>query len=100
MLKGESEIAKRLDIYNLKDCETRNNRMLSRWLEYLDSVPNVDALMKFRLLGQDAEMTVSDCINHVVIHGSYHRGQIVALLKAHLPELPLTDFVLFAMTKK
>lgn len=97
---GESEMAKRFDLYTLKECETLNNRMLSSWLDYIDSLPNVDEKrMTFTLLGQHSQMTVLDCINHVVIHGSYHRGQIVALLKSQLPELPLTDFVLFAADK-
>lgn len=69
---GESEMAKRFDLYTLKECETLNNRMLSSWLDYIDSLPNVDEKrMTFTLLGQHSQMTVLDCINHVVIHGSY-----------------------------
>lgn len=98
--KGESEIAKRFDLYTLKECETLNSTMLSKWLDYINSLANIDEKrMTFSLLGQRSEIEVLDCINHVVMHGSYHRGQIVALLKGHLPELPLTDFVLFASAK-
>lgn len=98
--KGESEIAKRFDLYTLKECKALNNRILSNWLDYIDSLSNVDdKRMTFTLLGQHSQITVLDCINHVVIHGGYHRGQIVALLKEQLPELPLTDYVLFATTQ-
>lgn len=98
--KRESEIAKRFDLYTLKECKALNNRILSNWLDYIDSLSNVDdKRMTFTLLGQHSQITVLDCINHVVIHGGYHRGQIVALLKEQLPELPLTDYVLFATTQ-
>ncbi len=99
--KGETEAAKRFDLYPLKECEALNHRMLSDWSHYIRSLSNVEEKrMSFTLVGQEARMTVLDCIHHVAIHGSYHRGQIVALLTGHLPELPLTDFVLFAMDKK
>ena len=93
--KGENETAKRFDLYAFEEWEALNNRMQSDWIGYLKSLGDVEKIMSFKLLGQQSEMTVLDCINHVVIHGSYHRGQIVALLKGLLPELPTTDFVLF-----
>lgn len=73
--------------------------MHSNWIDYIKSLEQVEKIMSFKLLGQQSQMTVLDCINHVVVHGSYHRGQIVALLKGQLPELPTTDFVLFAMSE-
>lgn len=95
--KGESETAKRFDLYTLAECETLNDRMRSNWVNYIESLPKgTEHRMSFNLLGERSEMTVMDCITHVVMHGNYHRGQTVALLKEHLPELPLTDFVLFA----
>ena len=67
--------------------------------EYISSLADVEKIMRFKLLGQQSQMSVVDCLNHVVIHGSYHRGQIVALLKGYLTEVPTTDFVLFARSE-
>jgi len=89
--KGENETAKRFDLYTFEECEAVNNGMHSNWIDYIRSLVDVEKIMKFKLLGQQSQMTVLDCINHVVVHGSYHRGQIVALLKGQLPELPTTD---------
>lgn len=95
--KGETEVSKRFDRYTLEECAIRNNELLSDWQAYITSTPKVEEkIMTFTLLGQPSTMTILDCINHVTIHGSYHRGQIVSLLKEHLAEMPLTDYVLYA----
>ena len=97
--KGETETAKRFDLYTLEECKGMNNTLHSNWTEYISSLADVEKIMSFKLLGQQSQMSVMDCLNHVVIHGSYHRGQIVALLKGHLTEVPTTDFVLFARSE-
>jgi uncharacterized damage-inducible protein DinB len=97
--KGEKETANRFDLYAFEECDELNRRMQSNWIAYIKSLEEVEKIMRFKLLGQQSQMTVSDCINHVVVHGSYHRGQIVALLKGQMPELPTTDFVLFARSE-
>ena len=94
--KGEDETAKRFDLYSLEECAALNNTMRSNWIDHITSLTEVDKLISFKLQGQESQMTALDFINHVVVHGSYHRGQIVALLKGHLQELPATDFVLYA----
>ncbi len=95
--KGENETAKRFELYPLDECAMLNDVMLSKWKEYIESIDDIEKIMTFKLLGQESQMTVMDCFNHVIVHGSYHRGQIVSLLKGQLAELPATDYVLFAM---
>ena len=98
--KGDAEVAKRFDMYDLETCTKLNDRMQSEWNNYLDSLQYFDEqYMTFLFLGKQSRMAVMDCINHVVMHGNYHRGQIVLLLKEHLPELPMTDYVLFALSE-
>lgn len=99
--KGEPENTKRFDLYTLQECATRNDQMLTDWLEYINNTPGLEEkVMTFTLLGQPSSMSVMDCINHVAIHGSYHRGQIVNLLKGQVEQLPMTDYVLFALDEK
>lgn len=96
--KSQPETAKRFDVYTIEECKNINNRLLTDWLEYIQRTANPDEqLMTFTMQGKSFKMAVLDSIHHVVIHGSYHRGQIVTLLKDEVTELPMTDFVLFAL---
>lgn len=45
--------------------------------------------------GVEFTSTVSDVLSHVMMHGSYHRGQIAARLRAAGAEPPNTDFITF-----
>lgn len=97
--KGETEVAKRFDLYKIDECGKVNDTMQSEWNNYLDSIQYFDEqYMTFSLMGKQSRMAVMDFINHVVMHGNYHRGQIVILMKGQLAELPMTDFVLFAQS--
>ncbi len=97
--KREIEVAKRFDRYTVEECAVRNDALATGWIQFLKSHGDVNGIMKFQLLGKSSEMRVLDCVQHVGMHGTYHRGQIVALLKGHLDELPATDYVLFALAK-
>ncbi|HLT74806.1 MAG TPA: DinB family protein, partial [Ohtaekwangia sp.] len=95
--RQEAEVTKRFDRYTLEECANRNDALLSDWTQFTRGLPDLNAIMKFQLLGRSSQMKVVDCVHHVGMHGTYHRGQIVALLKDHLNDLPATDFVLFAL---
>jgi uncharacterized damage-inducible protein DinB len=40
--------------------------------------------------------TLSDILSHLCIHGAYHRGQIVQLLKQSTDESIVTDYIAYA----
>lgn len=49
------------------------------------------------LSGKVHEMSVNDILLHVFNHGTYHRGQLVTMLRqAGVTEIPRTDFIVFA----
>lgn len=53
------------------------------------------------LKGQPFTDTVEDMLYHVVNHGTYHRGQIVTMLReAGVETLPATDLILFLRIKR
>ncbi len=53
------------------------------------------------LKGQPFSDVVEDMLYHVVNHGTYHRGQIVTMLReAGITTLPATDLILFLRTKR
>jgi len=46
--------------------------------------------------GSKKKIAIADGITHVFGHSNYHRGQIIALLKGKLEQLPLLAYVVFA----
>jgi uncharacterized damage-inducible protein DinB len=52
------------------------------------------------LKGQPFRDTVEDMLYHVVNHGTYHRGQIITMMReAGIETLPATDLIIFLRTK-
>lgn len=45
--------------------------------------------------GISFETALKDILTHLINHGTYHRGQIIQLLKEERAEVPSTDFILF-----
>jgi uncharacterized damage-inducible protein DinB len=87
----------------LAECEVLNAILYADWTKYfetaepqefekiIDFISPVDNLKR--------RISVSDAIMHVVHHSSYHRGQIIVLLKGTIPALPLITYMPFASTK-
>lgn len=45
--------------------------------------------------GEHFTSTISQILTHLTLHSSYHRGQVVLLLKNHVSVLPATDYILY-----
>lgn len=45
--------------------------------------------------GQHFTSTINQILSHLALHASYHRGQVVLLLKCKIETLPTTDFILY-----
>lgn len=45
--------------------------------------------------GQHFTSTINQILTHLALHASYHRGQVVLLLKNKVEPLPATDFILY-----
>ncbi len=45
--------------------------------------------------GQHFTSTINQILSHLALHASYHRGQVVLLLKGKIETLPSTDFILY-----
>ncbi len=48
------------------------------------------------LSGKNHRSTLQDILNHISIHGAYHRGQIVQLIKLTSNESIVTDYIAYA----
>lgn len=45
--------------------------------------------------GQHFTSTINQILSHLALHASYHRGQVVLLLKGHVDTLPTTDYIFY-----
>ena len=62
----------------------------------LDELPGDDALDTAALWhkkGDALRASPAEVLRHVVNHGTYHRGQVAALLKLHGADYPETDYI-------
>jgi uncharacterized damage-inducible protein DinB len=103
-VKGEPLTTTLWEERTLDQCEALLKENTTNWLAYLDQA-NDEELKRivefiFFLDGSKKKMSVADSILHVAHHSSYHRGQIVVLLKGSIePPLPFITYVAFASEK-
>jgi|GEM_PF-5036156 len=53
----------------------------------------------FPFMGEPSSISLEDLLIHLVNHSSYHRGQIIIMLKGKLAQLPLTTYIAYATVK-
>jgi len=81
---------------SLDQCEVGFRSLESDWNKYLDGLQakDLDRVIAYtNTKGERWESTVRDALMHVVLHGTYHRGQIAMLVRqsGHAPAY--TDFI-------
>ncbi|MFN0009343.1 MAG: DinB family protein [Planctomycetota bacterium] len=70
--------------------------MARRWEDLLDDLEPSDLDREIEYVnskGEPWKSTVGDVLDHVVLHSSYHRGQIASHLRAAGREPAYTDFI-------
>lgn len=74
-----------------------NNLNWSRYIRELDIV-DLEGVIRFDFPIDGTVRTISkmDAIFHLTNHSSYHRGQIISLIKGNVKDLPALGFVFFA----
>jgi uncharacterized damage-inducible protein DinB len=80
----------------MDQCEAGMDEMSSRWRSYFErlSPDDFDRPIPYtNSLGESWQNSVRDMLTHVVLHGSYHRGQIATILGAWGQKAPYTDFI-------
>jgi uncharacterized damage-inducible protein DinB len=66
------------------------------WDDFLDELSPADFEREIAYVNSKGERwssSVSDILNHVLLHSAYHRGQIASDLRASGAEPALTDFI-------
>lgn len=45
--------------------------------------------------GEHYTRTINQILTHLTLHAAYHRGQVILLLKNHVDNLPITDYIFY-----
>lgn len=63
------------------------------WKDYLAAAPLDEEIHYVNTKGEPWTSRIDDVLTHVILHGSYHRGQIAIVLRQSGEEPPYTDFI-------
>jgi uncharacterized damage-inducible protein DinB len=81
---------------DLDACATQLTERAGEWMAYLASLDEeglADGVAYRNSKGEFWTSTVGDILTHVVLHASYHRGQIAAAVRQAGGEPAYTDFI-------
>lgn len=70
-------------------------------LDFIDNINEDDFTKVIRYENSKGEAfgnSVQDILTHMFIHSSYHRGQVIQLLKPEVNIVPYTDYIQFVRT--
>lgn len=85
-------------VLNLGECEALAKENSEGYLDFLERQSEASLLQKISYrtqAGQAWSTSVIDILTHVVIHGSYHRGQIAKILGRAGTAAPMTDYIAY-----
>lgn len=87
-------------IRSLVECEKLLNDNNTNWKKYFEKVTEIEMEnileFDFPLDGTKRSIIKKDAIFHITNHSSYHRGQIISLIKPAVQTLPTVGYVFFA----
>lgn len=84
----------------LTECENLLLQNNTNWTGYLENITEAELekaiTFNFPIDGTVRTMSKKDAIFHITNHSSYHRGQIISLIKGSVENLPMLGYVFFA----
>jgi uncharacterized damage-inducible protein DinB len=88
----------------IEECESLFGKNTQGWEDYFKSVSNERLSDTIEFVSPvdnlKRRIKISDAVMHIVHHSSYHRGQIITLLKGSVTQLPLITYMPFASKKQ
>jgi uncharacterized damage-inducible protein DinB len=80
---------------DLEQCEAQAAEMAKLWREYLDGINgDFSRVVAYKnSKGESWTSTVLEILTHVVMHSSYHRGQIASHMRSKGKTPAYTDFI-------
>ena len=78
---------------SLEQCEVQIEELGAHWQDYLERPPRSETVSYVNSKGESWTSHVEDMLMHVVMHSSYHRGQIASQLRSSGNTPAYTDFI-------
>ncbi len=81
---------------DLAQCESQAAELGRKWLEFLDLITAGDVSQSVSYKNSKGELwtsTIADILTHVVMHSTYHRGQIASHMRETGQTPAYTDFI-------
>jgi uncharacterized damage-inducible protein DinB len=82
--------------YGFKECEALQLELAELWQDYFETLRDGELERRVEYKnskGEKFESRVEDILTHVAMHGTYHRGQIAADMRAAGMTPAYTDFI-------
>lgn len=82
--------------WTVGECRAQLDAVAAEWSRYLaglDAAESARAVAYVNSKGEPWTTTVDDILAHVVLHSSYHRGQVAHVLRGGGAEPAYTDYV-------
>jgi uncharacterized damage-inducible protein DinB len=82
--------------FSVQQCETQIPETALLWRSYLSQISSAtlsDQISYTNSKGETWTSTVDDILTHVLLHSSYHRGQIASEIRAAGEQPAYTDFI-------
>lgn len=99
-IKGEPAPNERLwQEYELSQLKEKTRENAEAWNNWIQGLPEQDFTHMVSYLntkGEAFSTAVADVLNHVVNHGTYHRGQVAGLLRLESVDPPVSDYIQYA----
>jgi uncharacterized damage-inducible protein DinB len=99
-LKGEPSAVDKKLFETLEECEMDFSDLHSEILDWLDGMSDGTVSVRYRTsIGEAFENTREEILKHLVNHGTYHRGNVSAMLRQLGEKGVSTDYIYFLREK-
>ena len=82
--------------FSIEQCEAQISELASLWKKYLGQLPSAalsETITYQNSKGEDWTNTVQDILTQVVLHSTYHRGQIASQVRTGGEQPAYTDYI-------
>ncbi|QOJ30410.1 MAG: DinB family protein [Ignavibacteriales bacterium] len=95
---GEPSPVKIWEDYKPEDLRKELKQITSLWLDFLRTLKDDDVYTEITYknnAGVEFTTPLFQIIFHLHSHSSYHRGQVMTLIRPHIKEVPVLDYIVF-----
>lgn len=84
--------------YKLRELRTMNDESTTNWLDLISKnrLNTFDEMIFYKnTKGKKFESTLREILTHVINHSTYHRAQVVNIMKQKQIQPPVTDYIAY-----